>query len=674
MILLMPRREQKPWGVFGATAAVLLGLAALPRTATPRTPSGAAHPGSRLGATARSATGPAAGRGEAWIAWAAADARKAWDPGAGRSAGKAGDARGAQQPTFARDIAPIIYAKCAGCHHSSEPGALCGTNAFPLLSYQDVKSHAAAIVAMTRTRAMPPWLPEADYGEFADAQRLSDEQIKLIADWVRDGAPLGDSAAGPPAPKYSEGWQLGTPDLILEAPRALTISASGPDVFWNFIFSPGIKTTRYVRAIEIRPGSDLSLVHHANIVVDPARSARHKEATPGAGFPGMDLSLEGSPLDIPSHFLFWKPGGAPWVEPSGLSWRLDPGTDLVLNAHFMPLGKPEQAKPSIGIYFTDQPPKLFPMLIELQNDEALDIPAGARDFVVSDDFRLPVDADVLGVYPHAHYLGHILEGHATLPDGQRKWLIRIPDWDPKWQVVYHYREPIFLPKGTVISMRYHFDNSAANPRNPNSPPRRVRGGNQSTDEMAHLWLQLLPRGNADERFEIESGLLEHRVAKYRGDFASRLDLGALMLARFDAGGAVPVLEGAVEIDPKQEEARRFLGVALASVGQSPEAIAQFRVALALDPDDAQARYSLARELVKAGKIAEGRENFEQVAADPKNAELRVGFGELLLKKGRAAEALEEFNAALAIDPSLKAAQQGRDAALAQKRAASADGR
>lgn len=583
--------------------------------------------------------------------------------------------QGAARPTFARDIAPIIYNQCAGCHHSSEPGALCGTNAFPLLSYEDVKSHAAAIVAMTRTRAMPPWLPKAGYGDFADPQRLTDQQIELIADWVREGAPQGDSAAAPPAPKYSEGWQLGTPDLIFTAPRALTIPPSGPDVFWNFIFSPGIKTTRYVRAIEILPGSDLSLVHHANIVLDPQRSARSKEPTPGAGFPGMDLSLEGSPLDIPSHFLFWKPGGAPWVEPSGLAWRLDPGTDLVLNAHFMPLGKSEQAQPSIGLYFTDQPPKLFPMLIELQNDEALDIPAEARDFVVSDSFRLPVDADVLGVYPHAHYLGHILEGYATLPNGQRKWLIRIPDWDPKWQAVYHYREPVFLPKGTVISMRYHFDNSAANPRNPNSPPRRVRGGNQSTDEMAHLWLQLLPRGNADERFEIESALLEHRVAKYRGDFASRLDLGALMLARFDASGAVPVLEDATRIDPKQEEARRFLGVALASVGQSPEAIAQFRVAIALDPNDTQARYSLARELVKAGKIVEARENFEQVAAaDPKNAELRVGFGELLLQKGLAAEALEQFNASLTIDPSLKAAQQGRDAALAQKRAVSADGR
>lgn len=575
-------------------------------------------------------------------------------------------------PTFARDIAPIIYQNCSTCHHSSEPGALCGTNAFPLLSYDDVKRQASAIVAATRARAMPPWLPQQGYGDFADSLRLTDAQIRLIADWVRDGAPEGPASAVPPAPRFSDGWQLGQPDLILESPRSLSIPASGPDVFWNFVFSPNLKTTRYVRAIEIRPGSDLSLVHHANLVLDPERSARRLESAPGVGFPGMDLSLAGSPSYVPSHFLFWKPGGSPWVEPNGLAWRLDPGTDLVLNAHFMPIGTAETAKPSIGLYFTDQPPNRFPMLIELQNDEALDIPAGARDFVVTDSFRLPADVDVLAVYPHAHYLGHVLEGYATLPDGQRNWLIRIPDWDPKWQAVFHYREPVFLPAGTIISMRYHYDNSSANPRNPNSPARRVQGGNQSTDEMAHLWFQLLPRDGASQRIVIQSALLQHRVDKYRNDFDSRLALGTLMLGRFNAAGAVPVLEQAVRIQPKQEEARRFLGMALESVGRTPEAIDQFRVAVSLKPSDAQARYNLARALVKAGKYDEARQNFLQVAAaDPKNSQLHIDFGELLLHRGMVAAALDQFNAALALDPSSKTALRDRDLARARLNSSSA---
>jgi thioredoxin-like negative regulator of GroEL/cytochrome c553 len=572
-------------------------------------------------------------------------------------------------PTFAHDVAPIIYQHCASCHHSTQTGAIsyCGNNAFSLLSYNDVKRSAHEIARATRSREMPPWLPEHGYGDFLDEYRLSEAEIRTLSEWARDGAPEGPASEIPPAPKFTTGWQLGKPDLILQAARPLSIPAYGPDVFWNFIFSPDLKTTRYVRAIEVRPGSDLSLIHHANLVVDPARSARRQEKEPGAGFPGMDISLEHSPFDIPSHFLFWKPGSAPWVEPDGFSWALHPGTDLVLNAHFMPLGRPEQALPSIGLYFTDKPPDRFPMVIELENDDALDIPAGDADFAVGDDFRLPRDIDVLAIYPHAHYLGHVIEGYATLPDGHRRWLIRIPNWDPNWQAVYHYRRPVFLPKGTVISMRYHYDNSSANPRNPNSPPRRVLGGNQSTDEMAHLWLQVLPRGNdSDARVEIESALLEHRVEKYRDDFDARVSLGALELARFDPAGAVAALEQAVRLEPKQEEARRFLGMALEGVGRSPEAMEEFRIAVKLDPGDAQARYDLARSLVRAEKFDEAMQDFTRVAAaDPKNANLRDDFGELLLQQGQIAEALKQFEAALALDPSQKAALRDRDAALAQ---------
>jgi Flp pilus assembly protein TadD/mono/diheme cytochrome c family protein len=570
-------------------------------------------------------------------------------------------------PTYAHDVAPVIYRHCASCHHSRQTGALalCGNNAFSLLGYDDVKQRASEIARATRSREMPPWLPEHGYGDFAGAYRLSDVEIRILSEWARDGAPEGPVSAIPPAPKFVDGWQLGKPDLALEAARPLSIPAYGPDVFWNFIFSPNLKTTRYVRAIEVRPGSDLSLIHHANVVLDPARSARRQEKEPGAGFPGMDVALEHSPFDIPSHFLFWKPGSTPWVEPEGFAWRLDPGTDLVLNAHFMPAGTPEQALPSIGLYFTDKPPSHFPMVIELENDDALDIPAGDANFAVGDDFRLPRDVDVLAIYPHAHYLGHAIEAYATLPNGQREWLIRIPNWDPNWQAVYHYRRPVFLPKGTVISMRYHYDNSSANPRNPNSPPRRVKGGNQSTDEMAHLWLQVLPRGGeGDARVEIETALLEHRVEKYGDDFDARVSLGALMLARFDPAGAVAVLQQAVGLEPKQEEARRFLGMALEGVGRSPEAMQEFRAAVELNPGDAQARYELARGLVKAAKFDEALENFSQVAsADPKNAQLRDDFGELLLRGGQAAEALKQFDAALALDPSEKAARRDRDLAL-----------
>jgi mono/diheme cytochrome c family protein len=332
------------------------------------------------------------------------------------------------QPTFAHDIAPIVYRHCAPCHR------LGGAGPFPLLSYEDVKKHARQIADVTQSRFMPPWLPEPGYGQFEGERRLSNSQIRTIQEWVRQQAPEGPQNEIPPAPRFVEGWQLGTPDLILRAPHAFVLPASGPDVFWNFILTPDTKTRRYVRAIEIRPG-DGRLIHHANLLIDRTRSQRSLEATPGAGFPGMDLTLERSVFDLDSHFLFWKPGSPPYVEPDGFSWILDPGNDLVLNTHLQPSGKEEREQPSVGLYFTDKPPAHFPLLLQLEHDGALDIPAADRDFTVSDDFRLPLDVDVLAVYPHAHYVGKVLEGYATLPDGSRKWLIRIPNWNLSWQAI-----------------------------------------------------------------------------------------------------------------------------------------------------------------------------------------------------------------------------------------------
>jgi Flp pilus assembly protein TadD len=557
----------------------------------------------------------------------------------------------AQPPlTFAHDIAPIIYQNCTPCHRPGEAGP------FPLLTYQDVKKHAPEIADVTRRHFMPPWAPEAGYSDFSDERRLTDTQIKLIADWVSQGAPEGNASETPPLPKFTEGWQLGPPDMILEAQSAYALRASGPDVYWNFVIPVTMKTMRYVRAVEIRPG-DKRIVHHANLYVDRARSARRQEAAEGQGFSGMDVVID-RPLSEPDdgHFLFWKPGSAPYVEPEGFAWRLDPGNDLVLNAHLRPTGKPEQVRPSVGLYFTDEPQEKFPMLVKLEHDGALDIPPGNRDFVVSDDFRLPMDVDVLAVYPHAHYLGHLLEGYATLPNGQRKWLIRIPDWDPNWQGAYHYKVPMFLPKGSVISMRYHYDNSSANPRNPNQPPRRVVSGNQATDEMGHLWLQVLPKPdmitvNGDRRMELQEALMRRRLEKYPDDFAAHFEIGALRLARLDSSQALPMLQVAVGLEPNDPEARNLLGSALVAVGRNTEAIEQFRAAVRLRSDYGTARYNLARALTRAFKFDEAVENYDQLLSQfPRDAQVRDELGQLYLRQGKRAQANEMFDQALAIDP------------------------
>jgi mono/diheme cytochrome c family protein len=564
----------------------------------------------------------------------------------------------APTPNFAHDIAPILYGNCISCHRPGEAAP------FALLNYSDAKKHAQQIASATASRAMPPRLPVAGYGNFADEHRLTADEIALISNWVKAGAPEGPADETPPVPKFTEGWQLGPPDMVVEATSAYTIPAKGPDVFYNFIFSPGISSTKYVRAIEIRPGN-IHLIHHANVIVDRARSARRQESEPGAGFPGMNVKIVRNVFDFDTHFLFWKPGSIPWTEQDGFSWRLDPGNDLVLNAHMMTMGVPEEVKPSIGLYFTDKPPKYAPILIQLEHDGALNIPAGDADFVVTDKFTLPLDADALAVYPHAHYLGHVLEGYAILPNGTRKELIRIRHWDPKWQSVYHYREPVFLPKGTVLVMRWHYDNSAANPRNPHRPPQRVLSGNQSTDEMAHLSFQLLPR-ESGQRSLLEEAYMRHQLEKYPDDFQAHLWLGAVKLSRLDPSGAVSVLREAVNLQPNQPEGHSWLGVALGALGLSRDAIAQFRLALKIQPDYIPARYNLAKVLTRSGEFAEAAQDFTQVVdAFPQDAQVRNDFGELYLRMGKPTEALEQFEKALAINPSHPAALKNRELARQQ---------
>jgi len=535
----------------------------------------------------------------------------------------------AAQLTFTHDIAPIVARNCAPCHRAGEAAP------FPLLTYEDLRKRAPQIAAVTRSRYMPPWLPEHGFGDFADERRLSAEEIRIVSDWVAAGAPEGAAGGAPVSAPSAADWQaMGSPHLVIEAQSSFMAPASGPDVYWNFVFRPDIDKTRYVKSIDIRPG-DRRLVHHANLVVDRMGTAHLQETAPGQGFPGMDLAIMRSPFDPDGDFLFWKPGAAPHVEPDGFAWRLDPGNELVLNVHLHPIGKAEEVRPSIALYFTDKPQTRFPLLVQLENDNALNIPAGVRDFPVSDDFRLPMDADILAVYPHAHYLGKLLEAYATLPGGARKWLVRIPDWDPNWQAVYYYREPVFLPKGSLISMRYHYDNSAANVRNPNHPPRRVKGGDQATDEMAHLWLQVLPRGVGDRRRELQEAVMQHRLAASPDDFVARMNLGAVMLSRLNPQGAVSMLEAAVRIDPNRPEARNMLGLALSQTGRTREAAAEFVAALKTRPDFLSARFNLAAVELKMGALDDAIGNLEILAkAEPENETIRQRLADAVAARGK----------------------------------------
>jgi alpha-galactosidase len=593
--------------------------------------------------------------------------------------------------TYHENIAAILHEHCAPCHRPGQSGP------FSLLTYQDAQKRAAQIAEVTRRRYMPPWLPQEGFGDFAGALRLNDAQIRAIDEWSRSGTPEGAASARPPPAPVSSEWALGPPDLVLEAPQALAMPRDGPDLFWNFILSQPLRETRFVKALEIRPGNP-RVVHHANLVIDHARSSRRRETAPGQGFPGMDLTFASDTFDPDSHFLFWKPGATPRPEPEGMAWRLDPASDLILNVHLRPSGKTESIRPKVGLYFAATPPSKTPMLLKLENDRALDIPPSTPDFVISDDFRLPLDVDLLAIYPHAHYLGRLLEAFATLPDGSRRRLIRIPEWNVDWQAVYRYRAPLFLPKGTLVSMRYHYDNSAANPRNPNSSPKRIRSGNQATDEMGHLWLQVLARGG-DGRPALQEALLRHRLEKYADDGAAHLGLGTLLLGRKDTGSAISELRVACRLLPGDALALNNLGAALKLEGQASEAVDRFQQALEIQPGYSNARFNLASALAAQGKIEAAAENFrrllaaapedreareqlqavlldsaataisegkltaaaesyrELVALDPANADMHNNLGIILARMGDRAGAIAQFEAALHIQPSHEASRR-----------------
>jgi Flp pilus assembly protein TadD len=348
----------------------------------------------------------------------------------------------------------------------------------------------------------------------------------------------------------------------------------------------------------------------------------------------MDLNVAENSFDPDGTFLAWKPGSMPTVSPDGMAWRVSPGMDLILNVHMRPSGKAETVDAAIGLYFTDKPQTKFPLLVELEHDGAIDIAPGDRDYVVIDEFRTPLDVSLLAVYPHAHYLGKLLEGYATLPDGSRKWLIRIPNWDLSWQGVFHFKEPLFLPRGTVISMRFHYDNSAGNVRNPNSPPKRVKGGSHAKDEMGNLWLQVLPAGDGDQRPVLQEAVMRRLLEKYPGDFSANFNLGDLLLSQRNAVGAVPYFEAAWKAQPASALAAAELGIALASASRMTEAKTQFKRALELDPKFTDARYDLGSAEASTGAWQAAVKDFKQVLAErPDDSKTKQHLGEVLFTWG-----------------------------------------
>lgn len=458
--------------------------------------------------------------------------------------------------TFNQDIATIIHDKCSNCHRPGQGGP------FSLLTYDDVARRAQTIDAVIDSGYMPPWKPVNHGVEFAKDRRLTATQKESFKRWIAEGKPRGDGPE-PALPVFRDGWALGEPDLVVRMNGEFTVPASGPDIYRSFVFPLQLDEDKWIKAIEYRP-SARSSVHHALFLLDRHGNARKMDGADGnpgiagmgflsdgamvgderdsggnglAGLGGLILSRrrQASPgrLDqtdfanrLSAGLGGYVPGTTPTTLPGDLALSLPQGSDIVMQTHFHPSGKVEVEKGEIAIYFADQKPskRMIPIQIPAMFGVGvgLKVPAGERDYRVRESFQVPVDIELISIGAHAHYICQHASMTAALPDGTTQVLLEIDDWDLDWQDIYYFNETITLPAGTVLTTELVYDNSADNPENPFNPPRDIRWGRESTDEMGSVTLQAVAVDES-QRPHLESALRRYFYASLtQGDLIQLL--------------------------------------------------------------------------------------------------------------------------------------------------------
>ena len=393
--------------------------------------------------------------------------------------------------TFSENVAPIVYKRCAGCHRPGEAAP------FSLLSYDDVAKHGKLMAAVTAARIMPPWKAEPASYSYKDSRRLSDEEIATLQAWVKQGMPKGDMTKAPALPKFPEGWQLGTPDLVVKMDKGFTVPAEGADIYRYLRIPVNLPEDRWVQAIEFRPSAG-KVVHHVLFFADASDDAKKIEAEEDAG--GVNgASMKFTRTMVPLGGI--AVGAQPHLLPGGLALKLPKGTDLMFQYHFHPVGKEEVEQSTVGLYFAKKVPDHTLTNVQLPVSfglfSAIKIAPGQKDFKAHDSYTLPVDVEAISIGAHAHYIGKTMKMTATFPDGTVKMLLDIKDWDFAWQDRYFFEEPILLPKGTKLDGDVSWDNSEENAKNPSRPPVQVTWGEQTKDEMGAVTLQVYPAAEGD---------------------------------------------------------------------------------------------------------------------------------------------------------------------------------
>ena len=383
-------------------------------------------------------------------------------------------------PTFNNEVVRIFQDHCQSCHHAGDIAP------FSLTSYAEAKPYATLIKLMTKSHQMPPWKPTDGCGQFADERKLTTEEIDTIGQWVDHGAPEGDAWELPPPLDFSSGWVLGQPDMVVSNPEPFTPPAQG-DTYRCFSLPTNFKTTTYVSAIDTHPG-DRETVHHLISFIDATGESAQLDANdPGPGytcFGGPGFSSLGGTLGG------WAPGSRPLELPEGTAFEVPANARIVLQVHYHPHhGVPGPDQTEFALYFAKKAPRATMRILPIINQN-FTIPPGNGNYQVNGEFpiTLPFPVKIWFVAPHMHLLGRKMNVKMTMPGNEQKCLINIDDWDFNWQGAYQFRDPVIAPAGTKLSLSAFYDNSTANDRNPNSPPKAVSWGEATTDEMCIAFL------------------------------------------------------------------------------------------------------------------------------------------------------------------------------------------
>lgn len=393
----------------------------------------------------------------------------------------------AAAPTYSKDIAPILQAKCEGCHRPGQIGP------FPLTNYKQAAAFHAEIGRVTQARTMPPWSAIPGYGSFQHERRLSDREILTLARWSETGQLEGKASELPTAKKYSGDWALGKPDLVFTPTEEFALSGNGVDVYRCFVLPSGLTEDKFIRALEVRPGNR-KIVHHVRTFGDLTGEARKLDAADPA--PGFDCSI-GMAVGYKRIGLGgWAPGLVPDDLPANTGRRFPAKSDVVMEIHYHKSGKREVDRSSLGIWLADSEKVKFVQKSVPIVNPFIKIPAGNARHLERASYTLAKDTRVTAVLPHMHLLGQEMKMTAVLPDGSERPLVWAKPYDFNWQTQYTFKEPVELPKGTKVNVSGWYNNSESNPKNPSNPLKDVRWGEGTTEEMlVGFLIYVEPRAN-----------------------------------------------------------------------------------------------------------------------------------------------------------------------------------